>query len=315
MAKWTVENMPDLSGKIIIVTGANSGIGFDATKAFVQKGGHVILASRNVQKAETAVSQIKAETPNASTEIIQLDLADLTSIQTFANTFTAKHDQLDLLINNAGVMALPYRQTADGFEMQFGTNHLGHFALTGRLLNILLNTENSRVVSVSSGYHDRNSGEIDFDNLNGEKAYEKWDAYMYSKLANLLFAYELQRKLSKIGTTTISVGCHPGFAATNLQDAGPEMEGSSIQKLFMKGLTAIFAQSSEMGALPTLYAATATEVNGCDYIGPDGFQKMRGYPAKERSNQASYNKADAQKLWALSAELTQVTYDALPVER
>ncbi len=311
MAKWTVENMPDLSGKIIIVTGANSGIGFDATRAFVQKGGHVVLASRNIQKAETAVSQIKTEIPNASTEIIPLNLADLTSIKNFATVFTSNHTQLDLLINNAGVMAIPYRQTINGFEMQFGTNHLGHFALTGHLLPTLLNTANSRVVTVSSNYHDRSTGQIDFDNLNGEKEYKKWDAYMYSKLANLLFTYELQRKLSAIGSSTISVACHPGYSATNLQYAGPDMEGSGVQRLIMKLMNTFLAQSSAMGALPTLYAAVADNVNGCDYIGPDGMMQMRGYPHKTRSNEASYNEANAQKLWALSEEWTKVTFDLL----
>ncbi len=304
--KWTVANMPDLRGKIIVVTGANSGIGFDAARAFVQKGGHLILASRNVQKAETAVSQIKAETPNASTDIIQLDLADLSSVRTFADSFNGKYEQLDLLINNAGVMALPYQQTKDGFEMQFGTNHLGHFALTGLLLQPLLNSANGRIVTVSSNYHDRGKGVIEFDNLDGKKKYDKWDAYMYSKLANILFAYELQRKLSAINSSCLSVAVHPGFAATNLQNSG-----STAQRLFLKVLGAAFAQSSEMGALPTLYGATANEVNGCDYIGPHGFQNMRGYPAKERSNNASYNEADAKILWRLSEELTQVTYDAL----
>ena len=204
-------------------------------------------------------------------------------------------------------MAIPKRKTVDGFEMQFGTNHLGHFALTGLLLPILKATPNARIVTVSSGVHV--SGDIHFDDLQWEKSYDRWGAYSQSKLANLLFAYELQRQLSATGSQLISVGCHPGYAATNLQSAGPQMDGSAFKLWMMKLANAIIAQGQDMGALPTLYAAVAADVNGCDYIGPTGMGGMRGYPAKVMSNDKSYDEALAKRLWKVSEELTGVVYE------
>lgn len=307
--QWTTADMPDLTGKKIIVTGANSGVGYEAARAFAEKGAHVIFACRSRERAEEAVAEVRRQSPDVSVEIMILDLADLGSIHDFAQRYNAAHDQLDILVNNAGIMAIPYRQTADGFEMQFGTNHLGHFALTGLLLEPLLATAGSRVVTVSSGLH--RSGKINFDDLQGEQNYKKNGAYSQSKLANLLFAYELQRKLADAGQEAISVGAHPGYSATNLQHVGPNMEESALQRGMMTLANAFFAQSAEMGALPTLYAGTAPDVNGCDYIGPGGFMNMRGYPVKELSSKASYDEESARRLWSVSEELTGVRYEAL----
>jgi NAD(P)-dependent dehydrogenase (short-subunit alcohol dehydrogenase family) len=307
--EWTTADMPDLSGKKVIVTGANSGVGYEAARAFAEKGAHVIFACRSRQKAESAVAELRQQSPDVSVEIIPLDLADLDSVREFATTYMANHERLDILVNNAGIMAIPYRQTADGFEMQFGTNHLGHFALTGFLLDRILTTEEARVVTVSSGLH--RAGKINFEDLQGEASYNKRTAYSQSKLANLLFAYELQRKLANSGQNAISVAAHPGYSATNLQHVGPNMEESAVQRTMMTLANTLFAQSSEMGALPTLYAATDPDVEGCDYIGPGGFMNMRGYPVKEMSSEASYDEAAASRLWAISEALTGVRYEAL----
>ena len=238
--------------------------------------------------------------------MMKLDLANQAQIREFVDAFNGKYQTLHVLINNAGVMALPHRKTADGFEMQFGTNYLGHFALTGLLLDRLLRTGGTRIVTVSSGAH--TMGYINFDDLQREKKYKKWEAYGQSKLANLLFAYELQRKLDAAGKDTLSVAAHPGYAATNLQSVGPRMAGSWFQEKTMGLLNKIFAQSQAMGALPTLYAATAPDVHGGEYFGPDGFNEMWGYPTKVESNDASHDEEVAKKLWAVSEELTGVSY-------
>ncbi len=258
--QWTVEKMPDLSGRLAVVTGANSGIGFETTRELARKGAHVVMACRNLEKAQAAQQEILSETPGALLEVIQLDLADLAAVHEFVDAFNQRHNTLDILINNAGVMAIPRRTTADGFEMQFGADHLGHFALTGLLLEPILQTPRARIVTVSSMMHQR--GKINFDDLQGEGSYNKNGAYSQSKLANLLFAFELQRKLEAIGASAISVGAHPGYAATNLQFAGPRMEHSTIGTILMQIGNGLFAQSAAMGALPLLYAATATDVQG-----------------------------------------------------
>ena len=307
--QWTTADMPDLTGKKVIVTGANSGVGYEAARAFAIKGAHVVFASRSQERAEAAVAKLRQQSPDVTVEIILLDLADLAAVHEFARSYNAHHDRLDILVNNAGIMAIPYRQTADGFEMQFGTNHLGHFALTGLLLEPILATEGARVVTVSSMLH--RAGKINLDDLQGQQGYNKRAAYSQSKLANLLFAYELQRKLARAQQSAISVGAHPGYSATNLQHVGPNMEDSAVQRAMMSMSNTLFAQSSEMGALPTLYAATAPDVNGCDYIGPGGFMNMRGYPVKEVSSAASYDEAAARRLWDLSETLTGVRYEAL----
>lgn len=306
---WTAKDIPDLSGKTAIVTGGNSGIGYEAAAQLAGKGAHTVLACRDAAKAREAAIRLKGTFPNASVEFMALDLASLVSIRAFAAAFEEKHKGLDILCNNAGVMALPYRKTADGFEMQFGTNHLGHFALTGLLLPRLLATPGARVVNVSSTAH--RIGRIDFDDLNSERRYRKWMAYGQSKLANLLFTYELQRRLEAARAGVISVACHPGYAATNLQAAGPRMEGSSLMESITDLGNRLIAQSAAMGALPTLYAATAPDVRGGDYIGPDGLFENRGHPKKTASNSRSHDRAAAARLWQVSEELTDVRYDAL----
>jgi NAD(P)-dependent dehydrogenase (short-subunit alcohol dehydrogenase family) len=240
---------------------------------------------------------------------MELDLANLASIRAFAAAFLAKHDSLHLLCNNAGVMALPHRHTADGFEMQFGTNHLGHFALTGLLLERLLATPGARLVNQSSTFH--RLGKMRFDDLNWERGYRKWPAYGQSKLANLLFTYELQRKLEAKNASLLSVACHPGYAATNLQLAGPQVAQSSIMERVWSLSNRIFAQSAAMGALPMLYAATASDVRGGDYIGPDQLGESWGHPKKVRSNARSRDLSAAATLWDVSEKLTGVSYRPL----
>lgn len=302
--KWTANNIPDQTGKTAVVTGANSGLGYETVRGLARKNANIIMASRNPEKGQAALNAIQAEFPQASLELMSLDLSDLSSVHAFAQAYTQKHDKLDMLINNAGVMALPYQKTSDGFEMQFGTNHLGHFALTGLLLEPLLNTAGARVVTVSSGLH--HSGEMDFNDLNWEKSYNKWSAYGRSKLANLLFTYELERKLEASKQDVISVAAHPGYAATNLQSGG-----GAVQRVGMSIMNKLLAQSAEMGALPQLYAATAPDVVGGDYFGPKGLQESRGYPVKVASNDKSHNLADAAQLWKVSVEMTKVTYAQL----
>jgi NAD(P)-dependent dehydrogenase (short-subunit alcohol dehydrogenase family) len=238
-----------------------------------------------------------------------LDLASLASVRSFASAFLAKHEVLHGLINNAGVMALPRCETVDGFEMQLGTNHLGHFALTGWLLPSLLAAPGSRVVNLSSTMH--RIGRMRWDDLHGRSRYSKWPAYGQSKLANLLFSYELQRRLDAKRAQTISVACHPGYAATNLQFAGPRMEGSSLMETGAALLNRVMAQSAAMGALPTLYAATAPDVKGGEYFGPGGFAEMWGPPKRVRSSRRSQDAADAARLWEVSEEATGVRFDAL----
>ncbi|MFX1252918.1 MAG: oxidoreductase [Promethearchaeota archaeon] len=296
-SKWTAENIPDLTGKIAIVTGANSGIGYETARALVHKGATVILACRNKDKGEAAVRQIDQEYLEAKVELMQLDLADLASVRRFADEFTSHYDRIGILINNAGIMTTPFGKTVDGFELQFGTNHLGHFALTGLLLDLLVRTTQARVVTVSSWGH--NFGEIDFDDLNPEERnYDRGKAYAQSKLANILFTYELQRRFEGAGVDTIAVTVHPGWTATKL----------SVHRPIIRMLNPFIGQKPKMGALPTLYAATALGVQGGAYYGPGGWLGLRGYPTKVRSSDRSYDTTVASKLWTLSEELTGVRY-------
>ena len=306
MAKWTVDDMPDLSGKTIIVTGSNSGIGYEAALGFAGKHATVVLACRSMEKANAAVAQIKSAHPDASVAAMELDLASLASVRKFADEFRQRYGKLDILCNNAGVMAIPYRKTADGFEMQIGTNHFGHFALTGLLIDLLLASDGARVVHVASGAH--RMGSIRFDDLNWEHGYRKWPAYGQSKLANLLFCLELHRRLEKAGAKVLSVACHPGYAATNLQAAGPKMAGSSIMESVMAVANSLFSQNAAMGALPTLYAAVSPEVHGNDYIGPDGLAELWGYPTTVKPSKAARDGAVASRLWEVSEKLTGVSY-------
>jgi len=259
--KWTTKDIPDQNGKVVIVTGANSGIGFEASRALAGRGATVVMACRSLDKGEAAARQIRGEYPEAQLDLKQIDLADLSSVRAFAEDFLAEYERLDILINNAGVMATPYRKTVDGFELQFGANHLGHFALTGLLIELLKKTPESRIVTVSSYAHF--IGRINFNDLGSEKSYQKWLAYGQSKLANVLFGYELQRRSARNGGNPISVVVHPGYAATNLQHT----------TTFFQMLNPIMAQSQEMGALPTLYAATSPEIQGGEYIGPEGGER------------------------------------------
>jgi NAD(P)-dependent dehydrogenase (short-subunit alcohol dehydrogenase family) len=304
LEKWTLNDIPDLTGKVIIVTGASSGIGFEAARAFARKGATTILACRNMAKGQAALESIQAEIPEARVETMQLDLASLKSIHGFADEFKSRYDRLDILLNNAGIMMVPYRQTEDGFESQFATNHLGHFALTGLLIDILEKTPGSRVVNISSGGH--RLGSMDFDNLmyQGGKGYSRIGAYGRSKLSNLLFTYELDRRLGANGNNPISVAAHPGLAATHLADHfwGGRLKG--LAHIFMK----YRAQSALQGALPGIRAAVDPEVKGGQYYGPDGPREQHGDPVLVRSNQASHDEDDAKRLWQVSEELTGVRY-------
>ena len=310
-SSWDAAQMPDCTDETVLVTGANSGLGFEATKALASRGATVIMACRSLDRGRQAATDIKEETGDtgATLNVRECDLASLESIRSFAAGVRQDYDAIDVLCNNAGVMAIPRQETADGFEMQLGVNHLGHFALTGRLLGLLVGSDGeSRVVTHSSGAHE--SGRMDFDDLHREESYGKWSAYGQSKLANLLFAYELQRRLEAAGITdTLSVACHPGWAATNLQYRGPKQEGSKARMGLMKVANTVFGQSARQGALPLLYASVAPDVQGGEYYGPNGFMNMRGAPEKQSSNAASRDEADAERLWTESEALTGVTYE------
>ncbi len=304
---WIADDMPHLTGKTIVVTGGNSGIGYEAALQFARKKARTILACRSLDKASAAAAQIIAANPGGVVEVMELDLSSLASIRNFAEAFHKSHQSLDVLVNNAGVMALPYRKTIDGFEMQFGTNHLGHFALTGLLLDTLCAASGARVVNVSSGAH--RMGRIRFDDLQWERSYYKWFAYGQSKLANLLFTFELQRRADAASARLLAVGCHPGYAATNLQAAGPRMKGSSAMESLWGTMNGMFAQSAAMGALPTLYAATSPEVRRGDYIGPDGMAEMWGHPTKVKASAAAKDAAVAARLWEVSEQMTKVQFN------
>jgi NAD(P)-dependent dehydrogenase (short-subunit alcohol dehydrogenase family) len=306
---WSAAQIPDLSGRTVVVTGGNSGLGFEAARALARRGAHVVLACRSEPNASRALAALRAESPAAQVEARRLDLASLASVRDFAKGFLERERSLHALVNNAGVMALPRCETADGFEMQLGTNHLGHFALTGLLLPALLATPGARVVNLSSTMH--KIGRMRWDDLHGRRRYQKWTAYGQSKLANLLFTYELERRLCARGAPVISVACHPGYAATNLQYAGPRMEGSSFGELQMRWMNRLLSQSAEMGALPTLYAATADDVKGAEYFGPGGFAELWGPPRRVRSSRRSHDAGDAARLWDFSLEATGVGYEPL----
>jgi NAD(P)-dependent dehydrogenase (short-subunit alcohol dehydrogenase family) len=305
---WTVADIPDLTGKTIIVTGANSGIGWEASRLMAARGAHVVMAARNADKAQVALEALSAAVPEASVAVMSLDLADLASVNAFADAVLERCERVDVLVNNAGVMAIPRSETKDGFEMQLGVNHLGHFALTARLFTKLKASGPSRVVNVSSMAH--TMGEIYFDDLMGEQTYKKWKRYGQSKLANLLFTYELDRRLKAAGVADVAVtACHPGYAATNLQFVGAQQQGSRFKEKMMAFGNALLAQSAEMGALPTVYAAVAPEAASGDYIGPKGWMGgMRGYPTKVKSNDRSHDEVAAAKLWEVSEALTGVPF-------
>jgi NAD(P)-dependent dehydrogenase (short-subunit alcohol dehydrogenase family) len=289
-SKWTADDLTDQTGRTFLVTGANSGIGLAAARALGNAGARVVLAVRDTDKGRRAASSIPGEA-----EVLQLDLADLSSVRAFADAWDG---DLDVLVNNAGIMAVPLKRTADGFEMQIGTNHLGHFALT----NLLLPQIRERVVTVASGAH--HMGSIRLDDLNWDRGgYNRWRAYGQSKLANLLFTTELQRRLSEAGSDVRAVAAHPGYAATNLQSRTENF----LQNAFMAVGNKVFAQSDEMGALPTLFAATQ-DIPGDSYVGPDGFAEQRGHPKLVGRSGAAKDADVARKLWELSEAFTGVTF-------
>ena len=300
--RWTTGEIPSQEGRKAVVTGANSGLGLVAARELARAGAEVVLACRNTAKGEEAAGSIAEQVPGARVEVEELDLADLDSVRSFAGRFRSGRPGLDVLINNAGVMGSPRRQTADGFELQFGTNHLGHFALTGLLLGELGGREDARVVTVSSTAH--KIGRINFDDLQGERRYFRWWAYGQAKLANVLFALELDRRLRASGSTVKSLAAHPGYAATNLQTASPPL----VDRTILRVTNALFAQGAEMGALPMLYAATKPGLEGGLFIGPDGFEEQRGYPKVTRPVRAGRDEQTAKRLWSVSEELTGVAY-------
>ncbi|MBU1099496.1 MAG: SDR family NAD(P)-dependent oxidoreductase [Bacteroidetes bacterium] len=295
---WTVENIPDQTSKIVIVTGSSSGIGYEAARVIANKNATVIIAVRSMEKGNTAANKIRAQKENADVRVMEIDLSNLQSVSDFATKFKSTFSKLHLLINNAGVMIPPYSKTSDGFELQFGTNHLGHFALTGQLLEILSNTPNSRIVNVASAAH--KYGNLNFNDLNWEnRKYKAWRAYGDSKISNLYFTYELKRKLEAFGSGVKITAAHPGWTATDLQRHSGLFE-------FLNGF---FAMKTEKGTLPTLRAAFDEKAMSGDYYGPDGWQEWKGYPVKVDSNPLSKDKAIAGRLWSVSETLTKVNYN------
>ncbi|MDQ6696238.1 MAG: oxidoreductase [Actinomycetota bacterium] len=312
MARWTAQDIPDQTGRTALVTGANSGLGLETATALAAHGARVLMACRNQEKAAGALSGVRAAAAGPTPEVVPLDLADLASVRAASEALLDKGEALDLLVNNAGVMALPLRRTPQGFEMQFGTNHLGHFALTGRLLPLLRRPASSRVVTLSSAMH--RIGRMRWEDLSWTSGYHKWPAYGQSKLANLLFMSELDRRATahrgaRSGGGLVSVAAHPGYASTHLQAAGPEMGGNRLAGSMMNMANSVFAQSAEQGARPSLYAATMPDVQGGAFYGPDGPGEMRGYPKEVQPNGRARNEADAARLWTISEELTEVTFD------
>lgn len=292
---WTPDEMPSLDGKNVVITGANSGLGLESARLMAARGAQVIMACRSQAKALAAKQQILAELPEAQLDLIPLDLASQRSIKQFASVFKNRYAKLDILLNNAGLMAPPLAHTEDGFEMQFGTNHLGHFALTGLLLECLEAAAAARVVTVSSVAH--NFGNIYFDNLNADKRYSRWFFYGQSKLANLIFARELHRRLHQSGSKVQSIAVHPGYSDTNLQSTS----GTEIFNRF-------FAQSQNMGCYPSVYAATSSDAKSGEYYGPNGCFEAAGYPSPARVRKHAKNELIAQRLWQVSEKMTGIHY-------
>lgn len=297
-SKWTIDQIPDQRGRVAIVTGSSSGIGLEAARLLAHKNCKVIIAVRNARKGQAAEDLIKSRNPEANVSVRIIDLASLDSVKKFAQNFKKEFKRLDLLINNAGVMIPPYSKTADGFELQFGTNHLGHFALTGLLLDLLKATPGSRIINVSSAAH--KYGNIDFGDLNWEKrTYKAWRAYGDSKIANLYFTYGLKERLEQAGIDITVTAAHPGWTATDLQRHSGLFEF----------LNRFFAMQPEQGALPTLRAAIDPRASSGDYFGPDGFMEWRGYPVKVQSNKLSHHRQFNDRLWQVSEKLTGVGFD------
>jgi protochlorophyllide reductase len=299
---WTTDELGDQSSRLVLITGANSGLGLETARAFSEHGATVLLACRSRQKGEAARTAL-LPAARGGLEVVELDLADLASVAATAQWLADSYGRLDLLINNAGVMALPRCLTHEGFERQFGTNHLGHFALTNALLPLLEGRPDARVVTVTSGAH--LFGRINFDDLQGEQRYDRWSAYCQSKLANVMFALELEQRLRQNGSTVSSLAAHPGMARTNLQPTSVAANGSRLEALAHRLMDPLF-QSAAMGALPQLHAATAATAQGGELYGPDQLGGVRGYPALNRIAKAAQDGEARRRLWAVSEELTGV---------
>ncbi|MEO1443504.1 MAG: oxidoreductase [Chloroflexota bacterium] len=306
--KWTQNDIPDLTGKLVVITGANSGLGFESTKAIAAKGATIVMACRNMEKGEKARQDVLKLEPGATLDLMQLDNASLESVRAFAGAFKAKYDRLDILLNNAGVMAIPRTLTEDGFETQLGVNHLAHFALTGLLLDVIVNTPNARIHNVSSSAN--YMGNINFDDLMGEQDYSRWGAYYQSKLANVFFTFELQKRLKAAGYDTIANSSHPGLVMTNLQTTSVEQSGTGFEAFMYRLVEPIMAQDVSMGVLPQLFGSTATDAKGGVFYGPKTFN-LRGYPAEKKANKEAYDDAALAQFWAMSEELTGVKYELL----
>ncbi|MEM7117367.1 MAG: oxidoreductase [Chloroflexota bacterium] len=304
--KWTQNDIPDLTGKVVVITGANSGLGLESTKAIAAKGATVVMACRNMSKAEQAKTAVLQQVPNAKLDLMQLDNASLASVRAFADAFKAKYNRLDVLLNNAGLMAIPHTLTEDGFEMQLGVNHLGHFALTGLLLGVIASTPGARIHNVSSSA--AFGGAINLDDLMGEKEYSRWGAYGQSKLANAAFATELDRRLKAAGHDAIANSSHPGLVMGNLQSNSLNQSGTPLSERIMYGIFGpLIGQDISMGVLPQLYASTAPQAKGGVFYGPKTM-RLRGYPAEQKCNDALDDAALLKGFWEASEQLTGVSY-------
>jgi NAD(P)-dependent dehydrogenase (short-subunit alcohol dehydrogenase family) len=303
---WKKEDMPDLDGKVAVVTGANSGLGYETARALAEKNCEVVLACRNHDKANKARNKIEKEFRDPDLRIIELDLADLSSVNDFARRYREKYDRLDFMVNNAGVMHLPFRRTDFGFEYQFGVNHLGHFYLNSQLMELIEDTEDSRVVCVSSLLHKK--AELEFDSLNDRESYNKKTAYADSKMANLLYAKELDSRFKQEEIDSKAVAVHPGYSDTNLQIRAAKTAGGKLKLAGMKAMNKVVAQSAEKGALPTLHGCTA-ELEGGEFIGPDGFKEIRGNPTQVEPDPRAENQELRQELWKFSEEELGINFE------
>lgn len=305
-APWTLADLPSMEDRTVVVTGATSGLGLATAHALAGAGARVLLAARDAGRAEAVRAAVAAGATGPAPEVVALDLADLSSVRAAADDIAGRVEHLDVLVNNAGVMAMPEARTVDGFELQLGTNHLGHFALTGLLLPTLLAAPAGRVVTTSSGAH--RSGRMRWDDLQGTRRYRRWAAYGQSKLANLLFAFELDRRARAAKVALASVAAHPGYAATHLQARGPEASGRRTSARVMEVANRLVAQSAEDGALPQIYAASMPDVRGGEYFGPSGLAEMRGGPVRVDASGRARDRDDAARLWEVSEQLTRVAF-------
>ncbi|MBI1297605.1 SDR family NAD(P)-dependent oxidoreductase [bacterium] len=304
--QWTHSDIPSLAGKVVVITGANSGLGFECAKTLTAKGATVVMTARNIRKGEDAYKEILNDQPNAMLDLMKLDVGDLSSVHAFVAAFENKYNRLDILLNNAGVMAIPRQETPDGFEMQLGVNHLGHFALTGLLLDVITKTPNARIHNVSSSAN--YTGTINFDDLMGKQTYSRWGAYGQSKLANIFFTFELQKRLKAAGHDTITNVSHPGVVVGNLQANSVQQSGTVFEGFLYRLMGPILAQNITMGVLPMLYGMIAKEATGGVFYGPRTFN-MRGYPTETKANKEAYNADALRRFWDTSEQLTGVTFN------